>query len=57
MQDTCTYRGIHTQDGLLTYIPNDTISYPMFVHGIRVYSYPESVVSHEAVGFYHLIMN
>ena len=28
----------------------DTISYPMFVHGIQVYTYPESVVSHEAVG-------
>ena len=27
-----------------------TISYPIFVHGIRVCTYPESVVSHEAVG-------
>ena len=31
-------------------ILRDTISYPIFVHGIRVYTYPESVVSHEAVG-------
>ena len=32
------------------YISQETISYPMFVYGIRVCTYPESVVSHEAVG-------
>ena len=54
-QEIRVFPGTVWNTGKYWYFPGNTgkydiISYPMFVYGIRVCTYPESVVSHEAVG-------